>query len=302
MLIYAKDLTFKYNQKTKFATYALNGVDISIGENEFFGVIGHTGSGKSTFIQHLNALITVQEGELFVGEYDLSLLKQDKKTPRKKVKELKSRLKDLRKTVGMVFQYPEYQLFAETVFEDVAFGVKNFNPNFSDEEIFLAVKEAIELVGLNFEEVKSKSPFDLSGGQKRRVAIAGVLAVNPQILILDEPCAGLDPAGKTELWKLLHSLKNGKVKTIIVVSHDMNDVANHCTKAAIFDGGKIKAVGTPKELFKNSQMIKECGLEVPLTAYLSEELAKIGVEIDTDFSVEDFTEKVLKAYFENQKA
>lgn len=292
MDIVCKNLSFQYNKNTEFAKYALKDASLTIKEGEFFGIIGHTGSGKSTFIQHLNALISVQDGYLTIGDYDLSAVSGGKKKSKRKDKTVKARLKNLRKNVGMVFQYPEYQLFAETVFDDVAFGTKNFFPDAKPDEIAETVNTVLEMVGLDPREVKDKSPFDLSGGQKRRVAIAGVLAAKPEILILDEPCAGLDPAGKTALWALLHKLHGGFVKTIIVVSHDMNDVAHHCTKAAVFDGGTIKKVGTPKELFSDAELIKSCGLEVPVTAYLTDELKKRGIVLDTDYRVEDFAKKL----------
>ncbi len=292
MDIICKDLTYQYNKNTEFASFALNGVTVTVKEGEFFGIIGHTGSGKSTFIQHLNALIPIQDGELTVGEYDLNFQDASGRINKRKKKQLKSKLKMLRKDVGMVFQYPEYQLFAETVFDDVSFGIKNFMPTLSDTEVRIFAKNAIETVGLDFNEVKDKSPFDLSGGQKRRVAIAGVLAARPSILILDEPCAGLDPQGKTELWELLHRLHKDVIKTIIVVSHDMNDVANHCTKAAVFEKGKIIKTGTPKELFSDSTLIENCGLEIPVTAYLKERLSAVGVNIDTDYTLDDFTDKL----------
>lgn len=292
MDVICKDLTYQYNKNTEFATFALNGVTVTIKEGEFYGIIGHTGSGKSTFIQHLNALIPIQDGELTVGEYDLNFQDNSGRVNKSKKRQLKSKLKMLRKDVGMVFQYPEYQLFAETVFDDVSFGIKNFMPNLSETEIKIYAKNAIETVGLNFDEVKDKSPFDLSGGQKRRVAIAGVLAARPSILILDEPCAGLDPQGKTELWALLHRLHKDVIKTIIIVSHDMNDVANHCTQAAVFDKGKIIKTGSPKELFSDSLMIQNCGLEVPVTAYLTEKLTQVGVNLDTDYTLDDFINKL----------
>ncbi len=290
MRISAKNVNFSYNKKAKFATLALDNVTLEILEGEFFGVIGHTGSGKSTFIQHLNALLPLQEGEMTVGEFDLKVKKKKDKT----------KFKDLRKKVGVVFQYPEYQLFAQTVFEDVAFGIKNFYPEKTDGEVIDLVKTALEKVGLNYFEVKDKSPFDLSGGQKRRVALAGVIAVNPEILVLDEPCAGLDPAGKTELWNLLHSLHKTTAKTIIIVSHDMNDVCEHCTKAALFSKGKIVSVGEPKELFKSHELIKEANLEVPVTAYLTKELSGI-LEINSSFSLDDFCENLKDAILKNKR-
>ena len=222
MQIISKGLTYTYNPKTEFKKTALNGVDLEINEGDFFGIIGQTGSGKSTFIQHLNGLIPVQNGTLTVGEYNLSSgVKKDKKA-----------LKTLRSKVGMVFQYPEYQLFAETVYDDVAFGIKNFFPTLSEEEVEASVENALTLVGLNYNEVKNKSPFELSGGQKRRVAIAGVLVTKPEVLILDEPVAGLDPNGKKQLLKILHDIHFKSVKTIIIVSHDMDEVCENCNKFA----------------------------------------------------------------------
>ncbi len=280
MDVIAKELTYHYNKGAKFAVLALDNVSISIAEGEFFGVIGHTGSGKSTFIQHLNALIPVESGSLVIGGYDLSI--RDKKT--------KKSLPEVRKKVGMVFQYPEYQLFAETVYDDVAFGVKNFNKSADKSIIDQKVRKAIEIVGLDYDAVKDESPFSLSGGQKRRVAIAGVIAVEPEILVLDEPCAGLDPQGKTALWKLLHEIHSTTAKTVIIVSHDMNDVAEQCTKAAMFDGGKMVAVGTPKELFSDAELIERAGLEVPVTCYLTNKLKGL-CEIDSDFKADDFARK-----------
>ncbi len=288
MRISAKGVNFSYNKKAKFRTLALDNVSLEILEGEFFGVIGHTGSGKSTFIQHINALLPLQEGEMTVGEFNLKVKK----------KKDKRKFKDLRKKVGVVFQYPEYQLFAQTVFEDVSFGIKNFYPEKTDDEVTELVKSALEKVGLNFLEIKDKSPFDLSGGQKRRVALAGVIAVNPEILVLDEPCAGLDPAGKTELWKLLHELHRTTAKTIIIVSHDMNDVCEHCTKAALFSKGKIVSCGTPKELFKNARLIEEANLEVPVTAYLTKALSD-KVEIDSSFKLDDFCLKLKDTILKN---
>ena len=294
--IECKNLSFTYNPASPFATHALNGVDLEIAAGEFFGIIGHTGSGKSTFVQHLNALIKLPTAErkykekskkvqeaptvLTVDGFDLT-----KKT---------TDFKELRKRVGMVFQYPEYQLFAETVFEDVAFGLKNFTEDLSEAEIEQAVKEAIEIVGLDYQSVKNRSPFELSGGQKRRVAIAGVIVTKPEILVLDEPAAGLDPLGKEETMSLLHKLHKEWCKTVIIVSHDMDEIAENCTRAAVFKDGKILAVGTPKELFESGSITSEAGLDVPFVAKLVGALRARGVEIDCDFTVADFIEKTLK--------
>ncbi len=290
MQIVSKGLTFTYNKKSEFKKAALTGVDLTINEGEFFGIVGETGSGKSTFIQHLNGLISVESGYLKVGDYELSV--QDKKEK----KALKKRLKELRSKVGMVFQYPEYQLFAETVFEDVSFALKNFRQDLTDEEIKLRVKKAIEIVGLDYDAVKDKSPFELSGGQKRRVAIAGILVSEPEILVLDEPVAGLDPVGKKRLMSLLHTLHDNKVvKTVIIVSHDMDEIAENVERVALFSNGKAVMVCTPKELFvSDNQAVKRLGL--PVTAYASKKLSEIGVDIDSNFKVSEFVEKVTEKY------
>ena len=301
MRIQAEHLSYIYNAGSPFATAALNDVSLTVEEGEFFGIIGHTGSGKSTFVQHLNGLLRVpsslkkykkkkpKKGEvpppapvLRVGDFDLA----DKKTD----------FRALRKNVGMVFQYPEYQLFAETVEADVAFGLKNFSEKkLSDEEISAAVKAALEVVGLDFEELKNKSPFELSGGQKRRVAIAGVIVTRPEILVLDEPAAGLDPLGKREVMELLHKLHKEWCKTVIIVSHDMDEISENCTRAAVFSEGKVKYVLPPKELFRNADELIALGLDIPLTARLAAKLKEQGVEIDCDFTLNGFVEKVLEA-------
>ncbi len=298
--IVAENVSHVYNPKSPFETYALNGVCLEIACGEFFGIIGYTGSGKSTFVQHLNALIKlptaekryrkrktrkekegISETRLTVAGYDLT----DKKTD----------FRALRKDVGMVFQYPEYQLFAETVFDDVAFGLKNFSDRaLSKEETEAAVREALELVGLPYDEYKNRSPFDLSGGQKRRVAIAGVIVTKPQILILDEPAAGLDPLGKTEIMKLLHTLHERWCKTVVIVSHDMDEIAENCTKAAVFSGGRVIASGAPKEIFASQQLVEEMGLDTPFTAKLTYALAKLGVQLSSDLSRSDFIKKLLE--------
>ncbi len=289
-----RNLTHVYNPSSPFETYALLGVDLQIHAGEFFGVLGHTGSGKSTFVQHLNGLIKVPCAEkkykekknkgydkptLIVNGYDLT----DKTTDFKK----------LRSEVGMVFQYPEYQLFAETVFEDVEFGLKNFAPDMPKEERENAVKEALEMVGLQYSEIKNRSPFELSGGQKRRVAIAGVIVTKPQVLILDEPAAGLDPKGKEEIIALLHKLHQAWCKTVVIVSHDMDEIAENCNRAGIFSEGRIVGVGTPKQLFSDVENIKKVGLDFPFLAKTNMFLKEMGIQIDTDFTQEDFIQKIL---------
>ena len=286
MQIISKDLTFAYNKKAEFNRQALNGVDLVIEEGDVFGIIGHTGSGKSTFIQHLNGLIKTQSGTLKVGSYDLS----------SGVKNKANVLKQLRSEVGMVFQYPEYQLFAETVYEDVAFGVRNFFPSYTSEQIDEAVQRALSQVGLDYNEVKNKSPFELSGGQKRRVAIAGVLVTNPKVLVLDEPVAGLDPQGKKQLMKLILNLKQNSVKTVVIVSHDLDEVTENCNKVAVFYNGKVVMCDTPKNIFNNVKELESYKLGLPITAKCTQELKKLGVEIDTNYKASDFVENIVRAY------
>lgn len=288
MRIVSKGLKFTYNKKTEFKRHALNGVDLVIEEGDFFGIIGQTGSGKSTFIQHLNGLIKVQEGELYVGDFNLSQTKSKNKG---------EELKMLRSKVGMVFQYPEYQLFAETVFEDVAFGLKNFFPNISDDEVAVKVKNALELVGLDYYEIKDRSPFELSGGQKRRIAIAGVIVLEPEILVLDEPVAGLDPVGKKSLMKLLHTLHNEKIKTIVVVSHDMDEVNENCNKVAVFSEGRVIKCASAKELFEDENFFKENGLELPLNAKIVHTLKNFGANFKGDFKTENIIKEIKNNLF-----
>jgi energy-coupling factor transport system ATP-binding protein len=281
MRIVVNNLSYTYSPKAKdLAVRAINNISLTVEEGDFFGIIGRTGSGKSTFVQHLNGLIKTQKnnGEIKIGDFDLTDKKCDFKT--------------LRAKVGMVFQYPEHQLFAENVFEDVAFGYKNYKSDATKEQVELAVKGALEEVGLDYLEIKDKSPFDLSGGQKRRVAIAGVIVTRPEVLVLDEPAAGLDPVGKSEFIALLHKLHQSFVKTIILVSHDMNLVSENCTSVAVFSGGKITAVGTPKEIYSDYQNIEQLGLDLPVTAYLQKELCSAGISIDCDLTVSDFIDKI----------
>ncbi|MBR7186129.1 MAG: energy-coupling factor transporter ATPase [Clostridia bacterium] len=301
MRIVAEHLSYTYNPNTPFAAAALKDVSLCIEEGEFFGIIGHTGSGKSTFIQHLNGLIRLpssmkkyrerkpKRGEqllprptLRVGSYDLSEKTTD--------------FRALRKSVGMVFQYPEHQLFGETVKEDVAFGLKNFaekGKELSKEVETSAVREAIEAVGLNYGEVAEKSPFDLSGGQKRRVAIAGVIVSRPEILVLDEPAAGLDPLGKKEIMELLHRLHKTWCKTVIIVSHDMDEIAENCTMSALFAEGTVKYCLSPRELFQKAEELFALGLDIPLVAKLCRALDERGIHIDCDYTAADFVKKIL---------
>lgn len=283
MRIVATGLSHEYNRGTAIATRALDDVSLTIEEGAFLGVVGHTGSGKSTFILHLDALLKTQEGRLSIGDIVLSPEKKKKSALRKE-----RRL--LSKKVGMVFQYPEHQLFAETVFEDVAFALKNFYPELSGGQIEERVRAAVETVGLDYAEIKDKSPFLISGGQKRRVAIAGVIVSRPEVLVLDEPCAGLDPAGKTELWALLKKLHADFAKTVIVVSHDMNDVCENCDQVAMFSHGKMIYHGGLDGLFSKPELIEKSGLELPVTAYLKREL---GLDsLASDLTIDGFSKRL----------
>ena len=282
--IVCENLSFTYNPASPFATHALNSVSLTIPSGSFFGIIGHTGSGKSTFVQHLNALIKVPTAE---KKYKPKKPKKNAPVPQKTTLkvggfDLTDKTTDfraLRKKVGMVFQYPEYQLFAETVFEDVAFGLKNFSENLSEEEIEKAVREAIQTVGLDYEIVKNRSPFELSGGQRRRVAVAGVIVTKPEILVLDEPSAGLDPLGKEEMMALLHKIHAKWCKTVIIVSHDMDEVAENCTGVAIFSRGEILASGSVQELFFSEAITEKAGLDLPFTAKVIRLLEQGGVTL-----------------------
>ena len=271
MSIQIEHLNYVYDPKSPFANRALDDVSLPIEDGDFFGIIGHTGSGKSTLVSHLNALIRVQtklnpDCVLRVSGIDLAAKKPD--------------LKALRERVGMVFQYPEYQLFADSVRDDVAYGPRNLG--LSAEETDVRVREAVRLVGLDYDEIAERSPFELSGGQKRRVAVAGVIAMRPEVLIMDEPTAGLDPRGKHEILALVREIKKS-CPTIIMVSHNMDEIAECCNKVAVLGEGKIMGVFTPAELFSRRELIHSLGLELPTVtecaAFLAERIP--GVRPDT---------------------
>ena len=257
-------VNYIYMEGSPFETVALNSVDLSIKSGEFLGIIGHTGSGKTTLVQHINALLKPKNGTVVVKGVETSTEK--------------SKLNELRKTVGLVFQYPEYQLFEESVIKDISYGPKNLG--IDDEEISRRVHSALEHVGLDIDEVGHKSPFELSGGQKRRVAFAGVLAMEPDILILDEPTAGLDPQGRKEVLELLKRLNSQDNMTIIMISHYMDEIAYVCSKVLVMDSGDVVMYDTPKEVFKHYDKLTELGLDVPYTLKLAEQMRQRGVIID----------------------
>ena len=286
MSIKISDLSFRYKSNAK-DNYALKNVSLHIEEGDFMGIIGHTGSGKSTLIQHFNGLITPQQGEVITAGI--------------KVEEKSKQLKELRAKCGMVFQYPEYQLFGETVADDIAFGLINFkgrksdkNPNgLTPEEIKNAVKDAMERVGLPFSEFALRSPFSLSGGQKRRVAIAGVIITKPEILVLDEPSSGLDPKGKQEILVLLRELKRTTCKTIVMISHDMDEIAENCNKVAVISEGEVEMVGSPEQVFEKENRLKELGLDIPIIAKVRNALRdKKGIDVPYTNDYHEFAKNV----------
>lgn len=270
MPIKIEHLGYVYNPKTAFATSALTDINLTVNDGDFLGVIGHTGSGKSTLITHLNALTRIQTGAIFVDEIDLRPKKID--------------FKKLRSRVGMVFQYPEYQLFDETVYKDVSFGPKNIG--LSQDEIAARVKEAIELVGLDYEAAKDRLPFELSGGQMRRVALAGVIAMRPEVLVLDEPTAGLDPKGKTEIMELAGRLKK-TCPIIIMISHNMDEVAKYCNRVAVMSDGKLYGVYSPRELFAQSELLRSLHIEPPSVTAIADGLNARGFTVDPSIVDED---------------
>lgn len=265
MSIRISHLTHIYNEGTTFEKKALDDVNIEIEKGEFIGLIGHTGSGKSTLIQHFNAILTPTSGKILLDG--------------KNIYEDKTKLKQIRQKIGLVFQYPEHQLFEMTVLKDVAFGPNNMK--LSKEEVDQRVKAAIKTVGLK-EEVYEKSPFELSGGQKRRVAIAGVLAMNPEVLILDEPTAGLDPKGRDEILDAIKKLHQERGITVILVSHSMEDVAKMVSRIIVMHRGKVALTGTPKEVFAKADEIEKMGLAAPQISYVLKELNKKGYHLPND--------------------
>ena len=251
-----------------------------IKEKDFVGLIGHTGSGKSTLIQHLNGILKPTSGTIEINGFDIT--------------QEGLNLTDIRKRVGVVFQYPEYQLFEETIEKDISFGPNNLG--LSEDEVNKRVKNSMESVGLNYEEYKDKSPFDLSGGQKRRVAIAGVIAMHPEVLILDEPTAGLDPGGRDEIFELIKTLHKEQDMTIILSSHSMDDMAKMAKTMIVMNNGKIEFMGTPREVFnKNANRLKEIGLDIPQVLELAIKLRENGFNIREDIiTIQEAKEEILK--------
>lgn len=280
MSIKINNLTFTYNPNSPFESHALKNVNLEIKDHEFIGLIGHTGSGKSTLVQMLNALLIPTSGQVDVdGTLTTSKSKE---------------LKDIRQKVGLVFQYPEYQLFEETIALDIAFGPKNLG--FDEVEIQKRVKESMELVGLDYESMKDQSPFDLSGGQKRRVAIASVLAMKPKYLILDEPTAGLDPSGRDSILAKIKELYNKDENlTIIIVSHSMEDIAKLANRVIVMHSGEVFADDHPRKVYARDVELEQIGLDVPQITKATRLLKEKGyIFEDTIITVEEALKAILK--------
>ncbi len=265
MELKTQNLVYEYDSGTDYAKRALDGVDITIGKNEFIGLIGHTGSGKSTLIQHLNGLLKATEGQVLWNGRDIYSAGFDRR--------------ELRGHVGLVFQYPEYQLFETTVLKDVCFGPKN--RGLSEEDAICRAREALTLTGID-EKYYESSPFDLSGGQKRRVAIAGVLAMQPEILILDEPTAGLDPGGRDEILGRVAGIQRETGSTVILVSHSMDDIAEYVDRIIVIDKGCIAFDDVPVRVFSHVEELEKMGLSAPQITYVMHTLKNAGFNVDTD--------------------
>ena len=261
-IVRAEALRHVYSAGTPFEKVAIDGIDLSLAAGQLVGVIGHTGSGKSTFIQHLNGLLKPTSGAVYFEEQDIHRSKEA--------------TRDVRFSVGLVFQYPEYQLFEETVYKDIAFGPKNMK--LSDEEVDARVKEAAHFVGLP-DELMELSPLELSGGQKRRIAIAGVIAMRPKVLILDEPTAGLDPGGCRDILQNIMDYRSETGSTVLIVTHSMDDAARIADRLVVFNHGRIAFDGTPEEVFSHTQELMDIGLDVPQSARIAQALRARGAAL-----------------------
>lgn len=278
MSLKIENLSHTYMKGTPFEKKALNNINLEIKDGEFVGIIGHTGCGKSTLIQHFNGLLKPEAGNIYI---DGQLMNN-------------SNIKEMRKKVGLVFQYPEYQLFESTVYKDIAFGIRN--EGLSEEEERKRVIEAAEKTGLS-ESLLENSIYDLSGGQKRRAAIAGIIVMNPQILVLDEPAAGLDPAGRDEILGFARKLHDENGITVILVSHSMEDVAKLADKVIVMHDASLEMVGTPAEVFKNEKRLVEIGLSIPQMSSVFQSIGKELPELDINtniFTVEEAAKEILR--------
>ena len=281
MSIEVRHLSHVYGEGSAIRTVALEDISFTIHEGEFVGIVGHTGSGKSTLVQHLNGLLKPSSGQVLIDGEDLNGEKVNRRA--------------LRQRIGLVFQYPEYQLFEETVAKDIAFGPKN--QKLDATEIDRRVRKAMENVHLDYDKYAQMSPFELSGGQMRRAAIAGVLAMEPDVLILDEPTAGLDPRGRDRILSMLQDLRDREHKTILMVSHSMEDMARLADRLLVFADGKLRADGTPREIFAQPELMTSIGLDVPEAAKLCAALRAAGYDLPEDlFKPEELKEYLLQLW------
>ena len=285
MSIEVRNLTHTYSEGTAMRTVALENVCMTIEDGEFLGIIGHTGSGKSTLVQHLNGLLKPTSGQVLIDGEDLNGEHVNRRS--------------LRQRIGLVFQYPEYQLFEETVAKDIAFGPKN--QGLSKEETDERVRYAMECVHLDYQKYSDRSPFELSGGQMRRVAIAGVLAMRPSVLILDEPTAGLDPRGRDRILSMLEQLHAERHTTIVMVSHSMDDMARLATRLIVMAEGKVLATGTPREIFAQEQMMISAGLGVPQVSSLCRALRAKGFDLPPALYRPEELKKYILELWQNRK-
>lgn len=285
MSIKVEHLTHIYDKGMPSESVALDDVSFTAEDGQFIGIIGHTGSGKSTLLQHLNGLLKPDEGTVTVGNVDIT--------------QPGISMVEIRKRIGLVFQYPEYQLFEETVAKDVAFGPKNLG--LSETEIEERVKEAIELVGLDYETVKDRSPFELSGGQKRRVAIAGVVAMRPEVLILDEPTAGLDPKAHKDVLNMVEEVHRRTGNITIFVSHNMADIARLSDKILVIHSGKLVTEGSPKEVFSQKETLRSVGLDLPPVTEFTEGLRKRGINLSATILDVDEAAAQIAEYLKNKE-
>lgn len=286
MSIVLDNISYIYGAKTPYEKKALDQVSLTITRGEFVGIIGHTGSGKSTLVQHLNGLLHPTEGKVTVNGVNLA--------------ERTEEAKRMRHKVGMVFQYPEHQLFEETIEEDIAFGPRNLG--LSEDEVAKRVKEAMQFVGLSYKKYAQRSPFHLSGGQMRRVAIAGVIALQPDFLVLDEPSAGLDPFGREEIFEEIHKLHKEQGLTVVLVSHNMEDISRLANRLIVIDGGRILFDDKPLEIFKNHRAeLQKAGVDVPPVSVLLEELSARGFTGSRDAVTVDEAVASIYTYWEEQQ-
>ena len=276
-ILQIENLTHTYSEGTPFQRSAVEGLSMTVGAGEFLGIIGHTGSGKSTLIQHLNGLLQPTSGRILLAGKDIWA------EPKK--------IREVRCAVGLVFQYPEYQLFEETVYKDIAFGPKNMG--LDEAEIDRRVRDAAAVVGLR-EELLEKSPFELSGGQKRRVAIAGVIAMEPKVLVLDEPTAGLDPQGRDAILAQIQAYHRAKGAAVVLVSHSMEEIARNVDRIVVLSGGKVYMEGTPEKVFARAHELEQVGLDVPQVTKIAAALRARGMDVDTAvYTVEALERKLL---------